>query len=129
MSSVRRAPLVASAFVAGLLAFESATAFTPDSSRTFLWEVFEGFASSYTDRFLGEKFLYARLHLVYGLAALLHGLLLALLVFIAMLFVAKLGRRGELLILVLFVVIDLAFLVFLFPDPLGAHYEHWVFGG
>lgn len=68
------------------------------------------------------------MHFVYSVAALFHGLLLALLVFLAMLFGAKLSRRGARSFWFSSLSSTSRFLTFLFPDPLGAHYEHCLFG-
>jgi hypothetical protein len=114
--------------IAGFIVFASVTAFGRHRPRTFFYEVFEGIAPGYVDKFFGDKFFYAHLSFVNGIAALLHGFFLALLAFLTVLCIPKLSRRGALLILILLVVIDIALLVFVFPDPNGAHYQRWLYG-
>jgi hypothetical protein len=114
--------------IVGFFVFASVTAFARHRPRTFFYEVFEGMAGSYVDKLFGDKFYYAHLSFVHGTTALLHAFFLALLIFLTMLSVPKLSRRGALLICIFLVVIDIALLVFVFPDPNGAHYERWLYG-
>jgi hypothetical protein len=114
--------------IVGFSVFASVTAIARHRPRTFFYEVFEGMAGSYVDKFFGDEFYYAHLSFVHGTTALLHGFFLALLAFLTVLCIPKLSRRGALLILILLVVIDIALLAFVFPDPNGADYQRWLYG-
>jgi hypothetical protein len=127
-SAARRIPFVVSSIAVGSIVFASVTAFARHRPRTFFYEVFEGIAPGYLDKFFGDKFFYSHLSFVNDIAAVLHGFFLALLAFLAVLWVPKLSRRGALLILTLLLVVDMVFLLFAFPDPNGVRYERWLYG-
>jgi hypothetical protein len=112
----------------GSIVFGSVTAFARHRPRTFFYEVFEGIAPGYVDKLFGDRFFYAHLSFVQGITALLHGFFLGFLAFLTVLCVPKLSRRGALLVLILFLIVDMVFLVFAFPDPNGARYERWLYG-
>jgi hypothetical protein len=127
MKIVRKLYFVSGALITGIILFAGVTAVAPDDPRTILYEVFHDFAASYANKFFGDKFFYAHLHLVDGLAAIVHGIFLAVLIFLAALAAPKLTVRRALLILAVLTVVDIAFLVWIFPDPYGARYQDWLY--
>jgi uncharacterized membrane protein HdeD (DUF308 family) len=127
-SAARRIPFVVGSIAVGSIVFASVTAFARHRPRTFFYEVFEGIAPGYVDKFFGDKFFYAHLSFVNGIAAVFHGFVFAILALLGTLCVRSRSRRGALLILLLLVVVDVALLVFVFPDPNGERYRHWLYG-
>jgi hypothetical protein len=121
----QKLPFVLSAFAIGFVAFEAVTVFAR-YPKTFLYEVIDGMAMGDIDYLLGEKFLQAHLYLEHALASAFNGICLAIPVFLISL-LPKIGRRGAVCFLIFLALIDVAFLVALFPDPDAGRYLHWLY--
>jgi hypothetical protein len=110
-----RSTLVSIAFVVGAIVFATVTALVPEAQWKGLQWMFVLPSALMTERFFGAEFASAHRLFTYGLAAALHGLLLALLLFLVSLFLPRLSRRAMGLALAVFVIIDVVLLVLVSP--------------
>jgi hypothetical protein len=110
-----RLALVSIAFAVGMLTFGAVTALVPEASWKGFHVMFLLLAVRVTQGFFGAGFATSHRVFVYGLAALFHALLLAVLVFFVLLFVPGPGRRTAGLCLTVLVIIDVVLLVLVSP--------------
>jgi hypothetical protein len=110
-----KSTLASIAFVVGAIISATVTAFVPDSHWKGLQWIFVLPSALVVERLFGADFASAHRAFTYGLAAVLHGLLLALLLFLVSLFLPRLTRRGMGLALILFVIIDVILMVLISP--------------
>ena len=110
-----RSTLVSIAFVVGSILSVTATALVPETQWKGLQWMFVLPSARVTERLFGAEFAAAHRVITYGLAATLHGLLLALLLFLVSLFLPRLTRRGLGFVLAAFVIIDVVLLVLVSP--------------
>jgi hypothetical protein len=115
MMTTGKSTLISIAFVAGAIVSATVTAFVPDSHWKGLQWMFVLPSGLVAERLFGVEFASAHRVFTYGLAAVLNGLLLALLLFLISLFLPRLTRRGMGLALALFVIIDVILLVLVSP--------------
>lgn len=112
---IGRLHFVAVASALSAVTFGIVTASSPDSSwKGFCW-LFVFPAVRIVEASFGSDFASSHRLLTVGLAAVLHGLVIALLVSPVLFFIPRMGRRGVGLTLAILVILDLALLVLVFP--------------
>ena len=110
-----KAILVSVAFLVGLLTSAAVTTFVPQTQWKGLHFMFLFPAALVTEKLFGAELASSHRVFMYGLAAVFHGLLMALLFFLVLRFVPRLSRRGALISLAAFVLVDIVFLIFVSP--------------
>ena len=110
-----KAILTSSAFLAGAMTSAAVTALVPESHWKGLLFLFLFPAAFVTEKFFGAEYEFFHRWLTYGLAAILHGLAMALVFFLIVRFVPRLSRRGALISLAALLCMDIVFLIFVSP--------------
>ena len=95
--------------------FGIVTAFVPETSWKGFHVMFVLLAVRIMEGLFGSQFASSHRLLLCGLAAVLHGLVIALLVSPVLLFMPRLGRRAAGLTLATLVILDVVLLVLVFP--------------
>ena len=103
------------AFAAGVITSAAVTVFAPGAQwKGFHW-LFVFPAALLNERLFGAEFASGHRALTYGTAAVLHGLVLALILLLILVLVPRLSRKGAMLSLGLLVVIDVVLLLLVSP--------------